>query len=69
MPRFQRVIFLPHARERMEQYGISEEEVWAVLERPSEEGTANFGRSYAQKLLSSRLLVRVIDNMGVERRR
>jgi hypothetical protein len=65
MPRFQRVTFLPHASERMEQYGISEEEVRSVLERPSEEGTANFGRSYVQKLHLSRLLVRVFYNMGV----
>jgi len=49
----------------MEQYGISEEEVRSVLERPSEEGTANFGRSYVQKLHLSRLLVRVFYNMGV----
>ncbi len=46
MPRrFERVAFLPHARERMEQYGISEEGVRSVLEEPSEEGAANFGRS------------------------
>jgi Domain of unknown function (DUF4258) len=66
MPRFQRVTFLPHARERMEQYGITEEEVRSVLEAPGEEETANFGRRYAQKLLSSRLLVRVIYNVGMD---
>jgi Cu/Ag efflux pump CusA len=65
MPRFERVTFLPHARERMEQYGISEEEVRSVLEDPNEEGAANFGRSYAQKLLS-RGLVRVIYNVGMD---
>ncbi len=33
-----------------------EEEVRSVLEEPSEEGAANLGRSYAQKLLSQRTL-------------
>ena len=47
MPRFERVTFLTHARERMEQYGITEEEVRSVLGEPSEEGAANLGRSYA----------------------
>lgn len=59
MPRFERVTILPHARERMEQYGITEDEVRSVLEEPSEDRLANLGRSYAQKLLSRRL-VRVI---------
>jgi hypothetical protein len=66
MPRFQRVTFLPHAHERMEQYGITEEEVRSVLKEPNEEGAANFGRSYyAQKLLFGRL-VRVIYNVGMD---
>ncbi len=65
MPRFERVTFLPHARERMEQYGITEEKVRSVLKEPSEEGAANFGRSYAQKLFSGRL-VRVIYNVGMD---
>lgn len=65
MPRFERVTLLPHARERMEQYGITEEEVRSVIEEPSEEGAANLGRSYAQKLLSRRL-VRVIYNAGID---
>jgi hypothetical protein len=65
MPRFERITFLPHARERMEQYEITEEEVRSILEEPSEEGAANLGRIYAQKLLSSRL-VRVIYNVGMD---
>ena len=65
MPRFERVTFLSHARERMEQYGVTEEEVRSVLKEPSEEGAANFGRSYAQKLFSGRL-VRVIYNVGMD---
>ncbi len=66
MPRFERVTFLPHAHERMEQYGITEEEARSVLEGPSEEEAANLYRSYAQKLLSRRL-VRVIYNVGMMR--
>ncbi len=69
MPRFERVTFLPHAHERIEQYGITEEEeVWSVLKEPSEEGAANLGRSYAQRLLSRRL-VRVIYNVWAWTRR
>jgi len=49
----------------MEQYGITEEEVRSVLQEPSEEGAANFGRTYAQKLFSGRL-VRVIYNAGMD---
>jgi hypothetical protein len=51
MTRFERVTFLPHARERMEQYAITAEEVRSILEEPNEEGAANSGRSYAEKLL------------------
>jgi hypothetical protein len=40
----------------MEHYVITEEEVRSVLEEPSEEGAANSGRSYAQRLLSRRLV-------------
>jgi hypothetical protein len=35
------ITFLPHARERMDEYGISEEEVRSVVGQPEEEGTAN----------------------------
>lgn len=49
----------------MEYYGITEEEVRSILEVPSEEGAAKFGRSYAQKLLSGRL-VRVICNVDMD---
>lgn len=58
-----RVTILPHARERMEQFGISEEQVRSVLEEADEKGRANLGRLYSQKLVGHRL-VRVIYNQG-----
>ena len=54
---------MPHARERMEQFGISEEQVRSVLEEADEKGRANLGRLYSQKLVGHRL-VRVIYNQG-----
>ncbi len=47
----------------MEQHGISEEEVHAVLEEADEMGKANFSRLFAQKLIGHRL-IRVIYNQG-----
>jgi hypothetical protein len=55
--------FLPHARERMERFGISEAEVSLVVGQPDQEGAANFGRLYAQKVIGSRT-ARVIYNRG-----
>jgi hypothetical protein len=55
--------FLPHARERMERFGISEAEVRLVVGQPDQEGAANFGRLYAQKVIGSRR-IRVIYNWG-----
>ena len=56
----------------MEQYVITEEEeeeeeeeVRSILKKPSEQGAANFGRNYVQKLLSRRL-VRIIYNVGTD---
>ncbi len=60
-----RIIFLPHARERMEQYGVSEDEVRSVLEEADEEGAANFGRVYSQKQVEHRR-IRVIYNQGAD---
>ena len=58
-----RTTLLPHARERMETYKITEQEVRSVLEEADEEGRANFGRLYSQKLVGHRT-VRVIYNKG-----
>ncbi len=60
-----RITLLPHARERMELYGISEEEVRQVLGQPDEEGEANLGRLYSQKQIGQRR-IRVIYNRGTD---
>jgi hypothetical protein len=59
------ITFLPHARERMDEYGISEEEVRSVVGQPEEEGTANLGRRYAQKTIGHRR-IRVVHNRGAD---
>jgi hypothetical protein len=56
-----RVTFLPHALEQMEARDISEEEARLVVGQPDEEGVANFGRLYAQKVIGHRR-IRVIYN-------
>lgn len=58
-----KVTLLPYARERMELYGISEDAVRSVLEESDEQGQANFGRLYAQRLIGHRL-IRVVCNYG-----
>lgn len=60
-----KITFLPHAREQMEERGISEEEARSVLEEPDFEGLANFGRLYSQKRIGSRR-IRVIYNQGAD---
>ncbi|MBA2692563.1 MAG: DUF4258 domain-containing protein [Rubrobacter sp.] len=60
-----RIIFLPHALDRMRQFGISEDEVRAVLDEPSEEGEANMVRSFSQKLVGNRLM-RVVYNKSAD---
>lgn len=60
-----RITLLPHALERMETYEINEQEVRTVLEEADEEGQANFGRLYSQKLIGHRT-VRVIYNQGAD---
>lgn len=60
-----KITILPHARERMEQYGVTEDEVRNVLEEADEEGEANFGRRYSQKQVGHRR-IRVIYNQGAE---
>src|SRR5215212_1762120 len=60
-----RIIYVSHALEQMERRGISEEEVAAVLEDPNEEGSANFGRLYAQSVIDDRR-IRVVYNRGTD---
>ena len=60
-----RITFLPHALEQMQERSISEEEARQVLEEPDEEGEANFGRIYAQKVIGHRR-IRVVYNRGAD---
>jgi hypothetical protein len=60
-----RITYIPHALEQMERRGISEEETRRVLEEPDEEGEANFGRLYAQKVIGRRR-IRVVYNRGAD---
>ena len=60
-----RITFLPHARERMDERGISEEEARAALEEADEGGEANFGRLYSQKRIGRRR-IRVVYNRGAD---
>jgi hypothetical protein len=60
-----RITFLPHALERMAEYGVAEEEVRLVVGQPDAEGTANLGRRYAQKVIGHRR-IRVVYNRGTD---
>jgi hypothetical protein len=60
-----RITFLPHALKRMDEYGVTEEEVRLVVGQPDNEGTANLGRRYAQKVFGHRR-IRVVYNRGAD---
>jgi hypothetical protein len=60
-----RITYLPHARERMEEFGIAVADVYRVISEPDEEGDANKGRRYAQKQIGRRR-IRVIYNQGAD---
>lgn len=60
-----KITFLPHALLKMEQRSISEAEVRLVIGQPDEEGNANLGRRYAQKVIGHRR-IRVIYNQGAD---
>ena len=60
-----RITYLPHARRRMEERRISEEEVETVLEAPALEYLGNLGRTVAERILPGRrLAVKVVYNLG-----
>lgn len=66
-----RVTYLPHARERMELRGISEEEVRAALESPDLEYPGRLGRTVAELSPGAwgrfdALALRVVYNLGAE---
>lgn len=60
-----RITYLPHARRRMEERGISEEEVAAVLEAPALEYLGNFVCTVAERILPGRrLAMKVVYNLS-----
>jgi hypothetical protein len=60
-----RITYLPHARRRMEERNISEEEARATLEEPDAEYPGNFGRIVAEKTFPGRrLATKVVYNRG-----
>lgn len=64
-----RITFLPHALERMELRGVSEEEVRQILENPDLEYPGRLGRTVAERSPvegGRSLAVRVIYNRGLE---
>ena len=60
-----KITLIPHARERTEEFRITEDEIRAVLERPDSEGEANFGRLWSQKQIGPRR-IRVIYNQDID---
>lgn len=64
-----RITLLPHAVNRMEERGISEEEVRAVLEHPDLEDSGKLGRTVVESSQSEdgrSLALRVICNRSLE---
>lgn len=66
-----KITYLPHARQRMEERGISEEEVRNILEAPDLEYPSRLGRTVAERSPSegarfSSLAIRVIYNSSLE---
>ena len=62
-----RITYVPHARRRMEERGISEEELETVLEAPALEYLGNLGRTVAERVLPGRrLAVKVVYNLSAE---
>ncbi len=67
-----KITYLPHALERMEQRGVSEEEVRGILESPDLEYPGKQDRTVAERPPSEggrSLAVRVIYNLGLEEER
>lgn len=62
-----KITYLPHAKRRMEERGISEAEVQAVLEEPDTEYPGNLGRTVAERTFEGRrLATKVVYNHGLE---
>lgn len=62
-----RVTFLPHALERMNLRGITEEEALAVLKEPDVEYPGDKGRMVAERTPPGRrLATKVVYNLGTD---
>jgi Domain of unknown function (DUF4258) len=62
-----RITYLPHARRRMGERDISEDEARATLEEPDAEYPGNLGRTVAERTFpSKRLATKVVYNRGAE---
>jgi hypothetical protein len=62
-----KITYLPHARRRMEERGISEEEARAALEEPDREYRGRLARRIAERTPPGRsLATKVVYNFGAE---
>ena len=62
-----RITYLPHARRRMRERYISEDEARATLEEPDAEYPGNLGRTVAERTFPGRrLATKVVYNRGTE---
>jgi hypothetical protein len=62
-----RITYLPHARRRMGERDISEDEARATLEEPDAEYAGNLGRTVAERTFPGRrLATKVVYNRGTE---
>ena len=59
------LVFLPHAREQMQERRVSEEQVRETLENPDNSWAGRFGRIVVEKGFDTYVL-RVIYNEGVD---
>jgi len=65
-----KLIYVPHARERMEGRGISEEEVLWALKKPEADYSGNLGRTVAERTPpGKRLAIEVVYNLGAGEKR
>jgi uncharacterized protein DUF4258 len=62
-----RITYLPHARRRMRERDISEDETRATLEEPDAEYPGNLRRTVAERTFPGRrLATKVVYNRGTE---
>ena len=62
-----RIIYLPHARRRMRERDISEDEALATLEEPDVEYPGNLERTVAERTFPGRRLATKVVTIAVQR--